>query len=200
VVVVVWDTVLDPDCLPIEHRIYVCSSPPQENYCYKTEFRESRLNDSLLRAFVIALQARGYIADVPVQIFNDTAFRAKFREIFLLDMDYGPDVACTAYMALSTIYMSLVENAVTAFNDDPHPFATFDTKRVWRFLTKCFHYHLRRTLVEEIQTKGNAVWMPAAMREAAVDIRKVHLVSVNTHTGDKTILEYQGPTRGFIRR
>ena len=202
VVMLCWDTMLDEAKNPVCHRIYICNNRPQDTYVYRDEFRGGRCNDDILSSFHAGLSFRGYIGkdSVPVEVYNDTAFRATFRRNFLIDELYGADINCNAYVTLCALYLSMVADVVKVFEDGSRRqrFATRDTKRLFRFEVKCFDLHLRNFLATEINERGNAVWISSKMAQEAVGMHDIFLLSANPGESKPRVYAYTGAAGGFV--
>lgn len=204
VVLLCWDTMLNEEKRPFCHRIYICNNVPQDNFLYKDEFHGSKCNDEILSHFYEGLRLRGHIGRdaVPVEIFNDTAFRATFRRNFLLDEFYGGDLACNAYVTLCALYLAQVVDVVQVLENGSTRewFATRDTKRLYRFEMKCFDLHLRKFLMTEIIRKKNAVMMSPKLAHAVVGMDDIFLLSATPGESKPKIYTYAGALSGFISK
>ena len=197
-----WDTMLDGEQRPFCHRLYICNNRPQDGLCYKNEFKGEKIIDSVLAAFYAALHGKGYIGvdGVPVELYNDTAFRAIFRRNFLMETAHGDDLNCNAYVHLCTLYLSLMVNPVFEFDDgknDRPRFSTVGTKRFYRSEFISFQSRLREFVQSEIAVKGHAMWISPLMASEVVTFDDVDLISVHPESGEKETYAYKGAQLGF---
>jgi hypothetical protein len=199
--ILIWDTLLDDSRSVIEHRIHESSSCCQEAYPYKDDFREGKVQDSILRAFSEALRQKGHLNTLQsnVHFFNNNAYMSTFIGNLFSDAPKDRDMACVAFQILVTIYMCMVENAVT--RDDTVPvfrFASHATRKYFRFVTKSFHDDLIDFLVQQIQCEHHAVLLPASMAAPTLNAKKVRLVSLDRE-GKRTEFVYGGFENGFVQ-
>lgn len=194
VLLVVWDTNLDS-----QHCLYVCNNLPEGTNNYPDDF-ENELNDDLLQAFSSALYNKGYItADSQVEFYTDVGFRPYIRSLFLRNPAHKYDLACTAFVMLSLLYLSMVKNAVLDHITCPALFTSFQAKKWFRFEMICFRDHFKSFLKEKIRKQNLAVWFPPDMKGKICDLSAAHLVTANPRTGEFEKFKYNGCDEGFVQ-
>ena len=194
VLLVVWDTNLNS-----QHCLYVCNNLPEDAYNYPDDF-ENKLNDDVLQAFSSTLYSSGYLTqDSNVEFYIDVAFRSYIRDLFLRNPAHKYDLACTAFVMLSLLYLSMVKNAVLDDKISPHIFTSYQNKKWFRFEMICFRDHLKSFLKEKIRKQNLAVWFPPDMKEKICDLSAAHLVTANPRTGEFEKFKYNGCDEGFVQ-
>jgi hypothetical protein len=197
---VVWDRLIDGRRV-VEHRLFVCSNVPPDEFWYKEEYRFQDINMCFLMAFRNALYSAGYIEKdgMPVNLYTDTAYRAIMRQVFLRDDKHGADMACNAFQMLSTLYLSMVENALVDV-DAPRRFATWRMKRFIRFHLKCFQLHLRALAHNKIHKHAHMLWLSPAMQAPFVDFNDIRILCVDPGSGRHEELVYNDYYHGFAHK
>ena len=194
---VVWDRLLNDSMDVIQNRVYVCQNAPSNEYWYPEEFDDGDINASFVRSFLGALKIAGYVTMDNTQIFLDTAYRAVFRKLLFYDhLEEGEDLSCNAFQMLSTLYLSMTENAVLDL-EAVRQFSSLLTKRFLRFYLKCFQLNLRSLAHSKIVKSKEMLWLPPIMQESFVNYSDICIMSVNKR-GRQEIFHYKGDRKGFV--